>query len=226
MNAMQTKVQPMNWGIDWLMTLPALWMLGILVFVDFVFGTAVATAKKELASMWCWIGWLKKISMFVGVGLGFCVEILYINYKDIVPYANMPSNAPIAVLFAMAFCWMEILSISEKIKRSGLKLPWIMRVVLDRLKQAVDGPPNGITLPNVTIGHLNAHDVKMDSDIHPKKVQLEITTPSDATLEIADRVAERRAKRTEDDVKQIKEQQQRDSETIATIDEHTRPPAN
>lgn len=186
----------MNWGIDWLITMPALTVLSLLTFIDIVFGSAVAWARKEVSSAACLLGMLKKSAMFVAVSVGMCVEILYLNYSNLMPF-DMPKVAPITVLIALGFCWMEIVSIGEKFKRSGVRLPSIMVWFLDRLKQSTTGPADYSALKLPTL------NFKVESDI----VKAEADRVAQLAAERAARRAEVRAgvavHRAEEKVEQV-----------------------
>lgn len=209
----------MDWGNEWLVrwTLPAVNILGILIFLDFVMGVSVAFSRGEVASLLCMKGWIKKIAMFVGVSVGLCVDLLCLNYQSNMPF-QIPDGMmlPVGGLFAIGFCGVEIISVFEKIKRSGVRLPSFMVAFLERFRQPTEGPKSqGSLIPSLNLNVDHVEIKKVESDIKDaSKVARVAAKHATRRAEQAVQRAEIKAEEAGHVLEEIRDKQIEDSEIL------------
>lgn len=196
----------MDFSVNWLSLGPALVVMFSLLGLDILGGFLVAMRNKEVSSSTSYPGLLKKVGIFVYIGVGMCFDLLMVNYQDQIGLADFRPPLTAATIITFFYIYHETLSITEKIDRLGLPMPPFVKSMLSRLKRVGDG--GGITFPQVKIGHVSAHDVKVDSDL--------VDEP------IVEKVA---ARRTERKVDKVLEQTVENSAILKTVKDAVAPTA-
>lgn len=175
----------MDFSIDWLRLGPAMTVLLCLILLDFIAGHVAAGISKTLNSSVSYIGGLKKVGIFVYIGVGMCFDLLMVNYQDYIGLGEVRPPVTAAAFVALYYCVHEALSVTEKLARCGVPMPRYMKLMLEKLKEKTDGGHgNTITLPTVQIQHAV---VQHDSDV--PNIQAMVRT------EVEQHVQDRRAAR-------------------------------
>lgn len=175
----------MNMAIDWLSLGPALTVLMVLMLLDVIGGFLVAGIKNEISSSVSYKGMLKKVGIFVYVGVGMCLDLLMVNYQEYVGlHETFRPPLTVAAFVTLFYCAHESISVLEKLDRSGIPMPSFLRSILKRLKKTTTEAGSGSFLT-----------VKIDSDHQPH--------PSE---KLAARVEARREARREDQLNRMEQQ--------------------
>lgn len=146
---------------SWVSTTPTVAVLLVLMGLDILSGILAAIKTRQLSSSASASGMLKKIMFLVLVAVGLLMETIY----DGIPWGR---------IFAMFFCFTEIISITENAARAGVPLPPQLVEALKNMKsegKKQSSMLGDLTINQVKIDHANvtASDSK-DDKTPPKPV--------------------------------------------------------
>lgn len=105
----------------------------LFILIDYVSGLISAFRNKELSSEVGWFGLLRKVTIFVVIGIAHGIDMLINQYPidGVQPEIAFPT---LRTLIVWGYIINEVISILENISKSGVYLPPPLLKVMEFLK--------------------------------------------------------------------------------------------
>lgn len=115
-----------------------LFILIIMVVLDYATGMTNAWIHKELSSQRGIQGIFKKLGYFVVVVIAISIDYLIINFANTINIKMSPETTVISMLVTIWLILTESLSILENLDKIGTPMPTFLKKLIEHLKQKTE----------------------------------------------------------------------------------------